>query len=329
MRTADRKKGAVGPMGDAFSTRADAPAAVPGDSACRFDPARPWDAVTLAISGFRDGIELRPVLRDWIEFIGGRPGEIVYVDGGSPASTVRRLTKMLQEGLIDRLELLTPGHYENHRDRCYVQEYRAGRLATLPYVMFIKMDTLPYRRGADNWLSEDLAALDRPGVFSITHTHQDNPAIGRSGPYLVFDFTSLNFGLMKRSIFDRAIEDQIGDLVRSNFRGEYPAKIRTEEKFKRMLVEWLWHHQVLDHGLHTLARAESVDYTINHVNKRGRELLRIRRGFRARKGLERYFDAPLYYRAPPGPLKRFGQGIEGAVRHVRHSLFGAKGTSRT
>ncbi len=293
----------------------------------RFDPLRAWGSVTLAISGFGDGIELRPVLRDWIEFLGGRPGEIVYVDGGSSPSTVRRLTSMLDEGLIDRLELLTPGHFENHRDRCYIQEYRAGRLATLPYVMFIKMDTLPFRRGLDNWLAEDLAALDRPGVFSITHSHQDNPPLGRDGPYIVFDFTSLNYALMKRSVFDRAIEDQIGELVRSNFRGEYPAKIRTEEKFKRMLVEWLWHHQVLNHGLRTLGRAESIDYTINHINKRGRELLRIRRAFRARKGLDRYYDAPLYYRAPRGPILRFGRQIEAAVRTTRDRLLRTLGIS--
>lgn len=301
---------------------------VPGNTPCGFDPARPWASVSLAISGFRDGVELRPVLRDWVEFIGGRPGEIVYVDGGSPPATVRRLTRMLNEGLIDRLELLTPGHFENHRDRCYVQEYRAGRLATLPYVMFIKMDTLPFRRGFDGWLAEDLAALDRPGVFSITHSHQDNPAISRDGPYIVYDFTSLNYALMKRSVFDRSIEEQIGDLVRSNFRGEYPAKIRTEEKFKRMLVEWLWHHQVLDHGLRTLGRAESVDYTINHINKRGRELLRIRRAFRARKGLDRFYDAPLYYRAPRGPLKQIGRRIEANIRSVRDSVMGKKGPSR-
>ena len=306
----------------AFGFRA---GAVPGDAPSSFDPERPWASVSLAISGFGDGVELRTVLGDWIEFIGGRPGEIVYVDGGSGPATVRRLTRMLGEGLIDRLELLTPGHFENHRDRCYIQEYRAGRLATLPYVMFIKMDTLPFRRGHDRWLAEDMAALDRPGVFAITHTHQDNPSIGREGPYLVYDFNSLNFGLMKRSVFDRAIEDQIGDLVRANFRGEYPAKIRADERFKRMLVEWLWHHQILEHNLRTLARAESMEFTINHVNKRGRELLRIRRAFRARKGLERSFDAPRYYRAPRGPLKRIGERIEAHVRRLRHALFGRTG----
>lgn len=301
---------------------------VPGDAPAGFDPARPWASVSLAISGFRDGAELRPVLRDWIEFLGGRPGEIVYVDGGSPPSTVRRLTRMLDEGLLDRLELLTPGHFENHRDRCYIQEYRAGRLATLPYVMFIKMDTLPFRRGMDGWLAEDLAALHRPGVFAVTHSHQDNPPLGREGPYIVYDFTSLNYALMKRTVFDRAIEDQIGDLVRSNFRGEYPATIRTEERFKRMLVEWLWHHQVLDHGLRTLGRTESIDYTINHVNKRGRELLRIRRAFRARKGLDRFYDAPLYYRAPRGPLSRFGRAVEAGVRAARDGAMRSLGMSK-
>ena len=47
-------------------------------------------------------------------------------------------------------------------------QYRAGRLASLPFVMFVKLDMLPYRRGHDAWLAEDLAALDRPGVFATT-----------------------------------------------------------------------------------------------------------------------------------------------------------------
>src|SRR5437762_7662971 len=112
-----------------------------------FDPALPWDSVTLAISGFnRSGSgALRRVLLDWLAFIGGRPGEIVYVDGGSPPATTRRLTALLHEGLIDRLELLNPAHFENSYHRCYIQEYRAGRLATLPYIMFIKLEILPSR----------------------------------------------------------------------------------------------------------------------------------------------------------------------------------------
>src|SRR5437870_3114917 len=91
--------------------------------------ARALDQVTLAISGFGGGRAMRRVLLDWFRFLGGRPGEVVYVDGGSGRLTTRVLSGLLHRGLIDRLELLNPRHWENSYDRCYIQEYRAGRLA--------------------------------------------------------------------------------------------------------------------------------------------------------------------------------------------------------
>lgn len=289
-------------------------------SGAAFDPSRPWEAVTLAVSGFhrRGASALRTVLRDWIYFLGGRPGEIVYVDGGSPPTTTRRLTAMLHDGLIDRLELLNPNHWENSYDRCYIQEYRAGRLATHPYVVFVKLDMLPYRRGYDHWLAEDLAALDRPGVFAVTTTHLIDPPVGRDGPYKVYDFASLNFVLMKRSAWEAAMRGEIADFIDSGFRGPFPEHLCPEERWRRALVEWAWQAHCRRHGLRTLARAESADWTIFHINKTGRKLLEYRRAYLRREGIEEHLDRSKgLYRPPLRGWQRLGRSIEEAFRRLR------------
>jgi hypothetical protein len=274
----------------------------------------------LAISGFhRSGAgALGTVLKDWLGFIGGRPGEIVYVDGGSPPPTTRHLSRLLHDGLIDRLELLNPRHFENSYDRCYIQEYRAGRLATLPYVMFIKLDMLPYRRGHDAWLAEDLAALDRSGVFATTTTHLIDPPSAREGPYKVYDFTSLNFCLMKRSSWEAAMREQIGPLIDSNFRAPFPEHLCEDPRWRRALVEWVWQAHCRRHGLRTLARAESAAWTIFHINKSGRKLLEYRRAYQARRGIEEHFDRSKdLYRPPLRGWQKLGRGLEGLVRRAK------------
>lgn len=281
--------------------------------------------LTLAISGFGGSrATLGTVIGDWLEFLGGRPGEVLYVDGGSGRRTTAALTSLLHAGVIDKLELLTPAHWENSFDRCYIQEYQSGRLATRPYVMFIKPDMLPFRRGLDGWLEDDLAALDRPGVFAITNTHLMEPPSGREGPYLISDFASLNFALMKREAFEGALAEQIGAFIGQGFRGEFPANIDCEPRYRRALIEWAWRQHCRARGLRTLGRAESREWTIFHINKSGRKLLSIRRRYRAREGVEACFDTPKgLYRPPLRGLQRAGKAVEDAVRRLRGSLRGS------
>lgn len=281
-------------------------------------PGHPAERLTLAISGFGGSSSLRPILLDWFEFLGSRPGEVVYVDGGSGPRTQRALVALVQEGLIDRLELLNPAHWENHFTRCYIQEYRAGWLATKPSVCFIKMDTLVHRAGHEDWLARDLAKLDDPKVFAITNTHLMEPAKGRDGPYLVSDFASLNYAIMKRERWEAALREQIGAFIDAGFQGEYPSHIECEERYRRALVEWAWQAHIRRHGLVTLGRAESRDWVVFHANKMDGKLLALRRRLRAGDDLERHFDVPKgYYRPQPRGLAKLGRAIEGAVRGLK------------
>jgi hypothetical protein len=283
-----------------------------------FDPANPAASVSLAISGFGGGRHLGVILRDWFEFLGGRPGEVVYVDGGSGPATIRTLTQLLRRGRVDRLELLNPRHWENDFSRCYIQEYRAGALATLPHICFVKLDMLPFRRGHTDWLARDLDTLQGEHVFAITNTHLLDPPAAEQGGYLAYDFASLNFTLMRRDRFHAAMQEQIGPLIASNFRAPYPEHLQPDPRWRRALVEWAWQAHIRRHRLITLARPESADWTIYHINKSGRKLLEYRRAYRARRGVEAFFNKPkALYRPPLRPWQQAGRRLESAIRRLR------------
>lgn len=277
--------------------------------------------VSLVISGFGGTRATRVVLRDWIEFMGGRPREIVCFDGGAPAGQQRRLERLAAAGLIDRLELTAPGSWASARERGYIQECLAGLAATSELLLFAKLDTLPLRRGHGDWLERDGALLDDPRIFAVTNSHLlDAPRGERTVAgvrYLEHDFASLNFTLVRRERFALAIEERMGAFVRSGFRGEFPA-VGCAPADRRALVEWAWRDHVRAHGLVTLARSESREWMVFHVNKSGRKLLAIRRAMRAGRGVEAFWDRPHgLYRPPLRAWERAGRRVEGVIRGLR------------
>ncbi|MEK6704116.1 MAG: FkbM family methyltransferase [Planctomycetota bacterium] len=280
--------------------------------------------LSLAISGYQGAGAIRIVLEDWIEFLGGRPAEIVYVDGGSGAQTLAELEGLKAAGLIDTLHLTPADAWENHRDRCYIQEHRSGALCTKELVLFVKLDTLAFRRGMDGWLAEEAAALDDPGVFAISLPGAPAPisrCLGMRGAYQSSDFVSLCYALMKRSEFDRACREQMGEFIDSGFRGEYPAQIAARPEIppglRRALVELLWTEHCRRHGLVALARPQSLEYQINHVNIWGADLLPVRDAFRRRDDVERLVDEIGPYNGPRRPVRRLISSLEGVVRAMR------------
>jgi hypothetical protein len=228
---------------------------------------------------------------------------------------------MKESGLIDRLDL-TPRHaWENHRDLCYVQEYRSGALCTRELILFAKLDTLPYRRGVDNWLAEEAAALQDPGVFAISLPGAPKPisrSLGMRGAYLASDFVSLCFALMKRTEFVRSCREQMGEFIDSGFRGEYPSHIAARPDvtpgLRRALVELLWTEHCRKHGLAALARKQTVDYQINHVNVWGPALLAIRSRYRAREDVGPTLNRVGPYKGPRSAYRRMIADLEALTR---------------
>lgn len=286
--------------------------------------ARVLDRLSLAISGFQGAGAIRIVLEDWIEFLGGRPAEVVYVDGGSGPETLRELADAKASGLIDVMDLTPPDAWENHRDRCYIQEYRAGALCTKELILFVKLDTLPFRRGVDEWLEEEAAALDDPGVFAISLPGAPAPIsryLGVRGKYQVSDFVSLCFALMKRSEFERSSREQMGEFIDSGFRSEYPAQIAARPDvtpgLRRALVELMWTEHCRRHNQVALARLQSAEYQINHVNVWGPALLPLRADFRNREDVDPSLNRIGPYKGPRSPTRRLFADVEAVVRVLR------------
>lgn len=249
----------------------------------------PQSAVSMVCANFRNPEAFEAVLLDWFEFLGGRPGEVVVVDGGSDRATHAIYFDLLGRGMIDKLQLIRPDHPDNSRETCFIQEAQAGAFASKPYLLFWKSDTLPFRRGHDDWLSEAMSHLERPdtfafgGSFNIPSKHHD-----AFPGYFFSDKCSENFALMKRERFMAAIEEIGGGYVAAGFRGINPASDTGQSRY---LVEVAFERYMKSHGLFTLARVEDASWTVFHTNAAGRRLMELREKYRRREDVERYMNA--------------------------------------
>jgi hypothetical protein len=249
----------------------------------------PADQISMVCANFANREAFEPVLTDWIQFLGARPGEIVVVDGGSDEATHDMYWSLFKRKVIDKLQVIRKEHPENHKDLCYYQEHAAGAIATKPYVLFWKGDTLPYRKGHDEWLAQAIDFLEREdtfavgGSFNIPSKHHDAPWPG----WYFSDKCSLNFSLMKRVSFMKAIEEYAGEYVTSGFRGENPGAPTNQERY---LCEVAFERYIERHGKFTLTKIEDPTWTVFHTNAAGKKLNRVREDYLARKNIERFMN---------------------------------------
>jgi hypothetical protein len=273
--------------------------------------------VSLVTANFGNGLVFREILLDWFAFLGGRPGEVVVVDGGSDEATQAVYWDLYREGHIDKLQVIRPEHPDNSRFTCFIQEHTVAAIASKPYVLFFKIDTLPFRRGHDDWLAESLAHLEREEVFAVGGSFNNPSKHHEAWPGWYFsDKCSENFALMKRETFMNAMEEFAGRYLTSGFRGENPAAGIGQERY---LIEVAFERYIERHGVYTLVRTEDESWTVFHTNVREERLVKVREDYRRRKHVTRYMNAGAaetvaryrYYGIPgPGLIKelrvRFG-----------------------
>ena len=243
----------------------------------------PLDQLSMVCANFGNGPALPDVLSDWFTFLGGKPNEVVVVDGGSDAATMATCLALFQEKKIDKLHLLQPTHRENDKERCFIQEYEAAIAGKNPYLLFFKFDTLPFRDGHDEWLAEAIQRLDEPGVFAVSgalnRTYDWKP---RDDGWYETQACTINFCLMKRASFVAAMEEVAADYLRSGFTGTH--------RLERFLLERGFIEYQANHGLKTLCRVEDPSFTVFHTNAWGAELLAVRERFRRREKLDDYLN---------------------------------------
>lgn len=256
--------------------------------------------VSMVSANFGNRLAYREILQDWFNFLGGKPGEVVVVDGGSDRDTQQLYWELYQEGLIDKLQVIPPHHVDNDKERCFIQEYTAGVIASNPYILWFKIDTLPYREGHESWLEEAIDELDRDDVFAVgggfnrAFPHFE----ARSGWYFSQACT-INFSLMKRSTFVAVMEEFAGEYIASGFQGEH--------EFGRFLLEMAFIAYMERHKVNTLCKIEDPTWTVFHTNAQDEYLLEVRDRYLAREDIATFMNPCLsndmnqflYYGKPP------------------------------
>lgn len=271
------------------------------------------ESVSLVSANFGNAQVYRRILLDWFEFLGGKPGEVVVVDGGSDLETQTAYWQLFQDNLIDKLQLIQPHHPDNNKDSCYIQEYTAGAIASKPYLMWFKIDTLPYREGHACWLAEAIAYLDRDdtfavgGSFNASAKHHD----AWDGWYFS-EKCSENFSLMTRQTFVTAMQEFAGTFIASGFRGTNPAAATGQGRY---LLEVAFERYMQRHKKYTLVRIEDPTWTVFHTNVAGERLAAVRNKYRARKAIDGYLNAGLSRIEHGG--RYYGQPLGGGIRRVR------------
>lgn len=283
--------------------------------------------VSLITNIFGDGLVIRDVLLDWFRFLGGKPGEVIVVDCGSDLETQHIYWQMYQEGLIDKLQVIQSNHEDNYggSETGYIQEYTAAAIASKPYVLCFHSDTLPYREGHDNWLEESISYLERDdvfavgGAFNLPSKHHD----AWSGWYFSHK-CSLNFALMKRSTFMKAVHEFAGPFILSGFKDKNPAEVTNQSRY---VLEVALEHYIQRHNVYTLCKVEDPNWTVFHTNSHGERLQKTRDKYLARQDIKRFMNVgfsdeepipanALYYGKPPiGIMKKlriaFGKSLVG------------------
>jgi hypothetical protein len=248
--------------------------------------------VSMSAANFGNAEALADVLSDWIAFLGGRPWEIVLVDGGSSPATHAVYFDLFQKGLIDKLQLIGPNHPDNDKNTCYLQEHAAGAIGSKPYILWFKSDTLPYRAGHEDWLPRAIELLDRPDTFAVGGSF-NMPVKHHDAPFPGWYFTekcSLNFALMKRTRFVEAMQEFAGPYIASNFSGISP--VADDGKGSpRYLVEVAFETYLKKHGVYTLAKVEDETWTVFHTNASGKRLVKVRQDYLARRNIGPYLNA--------------------------------------
>lgn len=292
--------------------------------------------VSLSAANFGNAEVFCDVLDDWISFLGGRPGEIVIVDGGSEPKLHSIYFDLFQRGRIDKLQLIRKDHPDNDKFKCYFQEHAAGAICTKPYILWFKSDTLPYRNGHEDWLPKALEWLERSDTFAVGGSF-NVPSRSHDSPFPDWYFSekcSLNFALMKRSSFMNAMEEFGGMYIASNF--TLPSPIPDDGKGStRYVMETAFERYMKNHNQFVLARVEDAGWTVFHTNLTGPRLAKVRQDYLARIDVDRFMNAgymiPLqrgcYYGMKRGRLKELRVAIGATAlgqpwRAFKRALFG-------
>ena len=246
--------------------------------------------LSMVTANFADGPVVADVLGDWFDFVGGRPGQVVLLDNGSDRATQEACWSCYQNGLIDKLLLIRADHCDTGRDINYIAEHTAPAITSKPYILFFKIDCLPWRKGHDQWLVEAMQQLERSDVFAVGGSFNcvARHHVSADPGWYFADKCSENFALMKREHFIDAMESAMGGYISSGFRGN---SFVTSNDEKHYLIELAFERYMKANNLFTLTRIEDETWTVFHTNVHNERLEKVRQDFRDRRNVRKFFNA--------------------------------------
>ena len=276
--------------------------------------------ISMVTANYGEGVVLSDVITDWFNFLGGKPGEVVVIDCGSDAETQAVCWDMFQQGLIDKLQLIHTSSDDFGKDKGYIKEYTAGAIASKPYVLVYKTDTLPYQSGHDDWLIEAIEYLDRPEVFAIGGSYNMPCKHHDAWPGWYYSRKcSYNFALMKRDTFMACAHEFANDFILSGFKGENPAAKTGQDRY---FIEVAFEQYIERHDLYTLMKVENPNWTVFHTNLHDERLKQARTQYLARTKIEKYMNAGFSEKVPdPSKIVYYGYPKPSMIRRLR-TAFG-------
>ena len=232
-------------------------------------------------------IMVREVLEDWLVFLGGRPKEIIFTV--SPINNPPPIYEQLHlEKGIDTVIYLDP------KGRSVAQiEPEAVRTAIeaaqTKWILLIKLDTLPFRRDHQDWLTNAVHVMEKYSCWGITGSgriyHDASPV---EQGYSKTQKFSNNFSIFPRQdwldIQDMYVGKEFNGLLLSDSIGSVDSKgdalrFITEEAVETFLEK---------NNRHMVVQWETLDWSVFHVNVWGDQLRQIRESYLARTKVSPY-----------------------------------------
>lgn len=254
--------------------------------------------------------------RDWFRFLGGMPGEVVFVENGSPFDGQALLYEGVKKGWITKLLSVRPGVYDIGKHQAYIAEISALAMATRPLLLLYHLDVLVARQGYDDWIVDAHKQLHDPKVFAMGGSFN---APAKCADYDADHYLSKklsgNFALLPRQRYQESWLRIAGDFLRSGFRDEHPLPVAT----RRFVMEVGLERMLNGADWHTRVRRESPRWSVFHTNLNGHELAAARQRFLTGQGIDRYLNSGdvLMRGDNEFKVKYFGQPEPSAIKQLR------------
>ncbi|AFZ04659.1 hypothetical protein Osc7112_0011 [Oscillatoria nigro-viridis PCC 7112] len=250
---------------------------------------------------------VREVLEDWLSFLGGRPKQVIFAV--SPADKPPPIyQELLAEGLIDELV------YVDLRGRSVGETDAEGirvaiEAAKTDWVLLAKLDTLPYRKGHENWLDEVMQTVQKYNCFGFTGSFPSPDMQSLEPGYSKTQKFSNNFSIFRGTEWIEVIDSYVG----KNFDGAVAKNALYTKESLRFANEAAIESFLEKNQRYMLVRWETPEWTVFHVNVWGEQLRQIRDRYLARKDISSFLNTgrpqligfhpwDLYYGYPKPPL---------------------------